>query len=196
MRGALLALAASVVSVALAGCTTPAEGEPPGDGGASPPIGNLPGPGDGLDQTSPEDNATAPEVLPFSGTATGATAPGVVAFSLPGGSNGDTFELGEGATGLVLEVHWNGSEPLNLFLAPPCEASGPLDECPDTLRDAPGQSPARIVVEDPALLALTGTWGFAAYPNASPQGVPWQGWVSMFRGGAVPEGYSAAATGP
>lgn len=195
MRGALLALAASVVSVAMAGCTSPAEGEPPT---GTPPERNLPGPApdDGLDQTSPEDNATAPEVLPFSGTATGANVPGVVAFSFPGGTNGDSFELGEGATGLVLEVHWNGSEPLTLFLAPPCEASGPLDACPDTLRDAPGQSPARIVVEDAAMLALTGTWGFGAYPNASPQGVPWQGWASVFRGGAVPEGYSAASTAP
>lgn len=184
MRVLLAALV--VLATALAGCTAETPPEPvvrPPAGTPEPPLQNV---------TAPADDA-AVEVTSFNGTAAGLTVPSVGALAPPGSDPGSTFEVKEGATAIVVEVAWESTDRLYLFVDPPCRDEDPVgaDGCDAPDRDMDGQNPARVEVLDALFLNQTGAWSFAAYPEANAQGVPFVAAISVFYGALPDAGYTA-----
>ena len=192
MRALLAALVG--LATALAGCLGEAEPPaepPPGD----PGTGTTPPPEEPLDPAAHE-----PLVERFQGSVAGVLAPPPVGLYLRAGGDGNRFDfdLPMGAVAVVVEVAWDGSDALDLLLDPPEEActsndpAGLTGECPEVPRDQDGQSVARVVLSDPVLLNLTGTWSFGVWARQSAQPVSFEAAVSVFFA-LPPETYSAFA---
>jgi hypothetical protein len=180
------------LALVLAGCTAPAQPPattPPAES-PTPTAGDSPSSLDATRSAS-EEGPAGPEVQRFQGTSQGVRVQQIAA--IQGGDSEAPFELPQGTTALVVEVAWEGSEGLHVSVRPPCEASEfPLPpSCPPSSEDHSLQSPVRIVVEDGALLGLSGSWTLITMPDANLQGIPWNAWVSAFTSGPAPADYTA-----
>jgi hypothetical protein len=199
MRSSPVLLVVALVAVALAGCLGGANPPPTAPPTQPPGVVTPDNPGNGTAINATGGNASAIQVKNATGTAAGATvaAPGLGSFAtaLPTTTdNGGTFDVKPGATGVVVEVLWNGSDALNLYVSPPCsDATGLM--C-SSYGNTNGTHPAKLVILDGKALNATGSWGWAVYPQANVQGVPFRAYISVFYGAVPTDAYTAAPPGP
>lgn len=197
MDAAPTGMAALLVLVtALAGCT----GDPP----VTPP-----GPEPGPTPPEPEPEPIAPTgvndtvVLTFDGSAAGLATPDPVGMYLDpmGGDHVFEFEVPAGATAIVVEAAWDGSDALDLLVEAPTEycqqgAAPGMGSCPPVPGDRDGSSPAVVLIVEPEFLNLTGTWTLGVWAKQSPQPVAFRAAVSVFQGALPEAGYTALAVPP
>lgn len=204
-----LVLALAVAAPLLAGCLGGTSANPPTDqppATPSPkPAGEGGEPGSGLNATGGAANDTADIVVKAtSGTASGVSpsVPGVATFSVgaPGSDHSsDKFDVKAGVTGIVLEVVWNGTDAMDAYVSPPCSSgddpTGTGLQCPQGGANTNGTKPAKVVIVDPKLMNMTGSWSWAVYPQQNVQGVAFTAYLSLFYGPVPTDSYTAIKPG-
>lgn len=149
--------------------------------------------------------STQPDSKRFDGAAAGMTDPSSYSPLIPNDKYDPTFDVRSGATAVLFEVAWSGSDKLDLYpeVANP-DCTGPAAQAvagtclfseaqPKPVTGA--SSPARVLISDPAFLKHAGAWKVAVYASSSVNDVPFKAAASVFYGGVPPDAYTALPPG-